>query len=221
MATLASALLVKNEADKYLERVLRHCLEYSDKVLVLDDGSTDESRDIAKRLGCSVRQRSGESFWGTGEVPARRELWEWMEQECDWGLVTDADMLLEGDVRALTETWECTAWAFPLVDLWDSEDTFRVDGAWQFGPTHPRPWLFRPSALQVAPVWNEGCVHVGHSPANFAEAGPTFVAPPDVFWKHLSYVKREHRERKAAAYASVAHTMSDFQRQHAASILDE
>lgn len=224
---LVTAILARNEAtpDRYLRRVIARCREFSDAVLVLDDNSTDETGVAAAEMGCIVADvaENGDGFWGQNEMSAREQLWRWGSEVArdGWLLICDADMLLEGDVRALCNTWECAAWAFPLVDLWDSEDTFRVDGPWGFGPTSPRPWLFRPSALRAAPQWPTDCtIHVGHAPLNFAQAGPTFIAPSDVYWKHLSYVTREHRERKAAQYARVAHTMTEFQRAHAATILD-
>lgn len=226
MPKLVTAILARNEAapDRYLRRVIARCTAFSDHVLVLDDQSTDDTAQVARDAGCIVeRFPDGAGFWGDTEVPARRYLWERAAKLAGdgWVLICDADMLLQGDVRALCATWECAAWAFPLADLWDSEETFRVDGPWGLGPTHPRPWLFRPSALQVAPEWPADCtIHVGHAPSNFGQAGPIFVAPSDVYWRHYSYLKPEHRAQKHLQYAKVAHTMSEFQRTHAESILD-
>src|SRR5207302_1681197 len=79
--------------------------------------------------------------WGN-ESPARAELWERGAKlaKDGWLLICDADMLLQGDPRPLVASWECNAWAFALVDLWDSERTFRIDGPWAGGPAQPRPW---------------------------------------------------------------------------------
>jgi hypothetical protein len=219
-------MLARNEAapDRYLARVLARCAEFSDAILLLDDGSTDDTAQVARAAGCVVHTRDGAGFWGVTEAPARRELWERAAELIGdgWVLICDADMLLEGDPRPLCASWEAATWAWPLADLWDSESTFRVDGPWGFGPTVPRPWLFRPSAApqDFVPRWPEKCVHTGHCPMNFGEVGPTFVAPPDVYWKHLSYLRREDRLRKHAQYASVTHQLSDFERAHAATILD-
>ena len=105
MPKLVTALLVKNEADRYLRRVLQCCWKFSDAVLVLDDRSTDNSVQLAKDLNCQVRIRgslTGEA-WGK-EALARAELWDWAAEEAGdgWVLICDADMLLHGDPRPLT-----------------------------------------------------------------------------------------------------------------------
>lgn len=226
MATLVSALLVKNEADRYLERVIRRCWEYSDKVLVLNDRSNDNSAALAKKLGCLVRTRSvlhGDA-WGK-ETSARQELWQWMCEEGDWGIVTDADMLLAGDpqvIRALCWSWDAVAWSFVLADLWDSETTYRVDGPWSVGPSVPRPWLFRVGAAPEGwkARWSGRGIHSGHCPANWGELGLVLPAPSDIFWRHLSYLHKADRQRKFRAYRAVSDQLTDFEKMHATSIGD-
>lgn len=222
MTRLVSAILAKDEAgeDRYLRRVVARCFKFSNDVLLLDDNSSDATRDIAADLGCVVRIRAGMAAWGA-EAPARAQLWDAAAELAGpegWVLVCDADMLLEGDPRPLCASWGATGWAWPLVDLWDSEDHFRVDGPWAHGPRSPRPWLFRPSALTESPRWPDRGVHCGHAPLNFP--GPIGVAP-DLYWKHLGWVKRSHRLHKAQMYASVASQLSEFERAHALTILDD
>lgn len=220
---LITAILARNEAapDRYLKRVLERCATFSDAILVLDDSSTDNTAQIAQDFGCVVAHRDSAGFWGVAEAPARRELWERASDLAGngWVLICDADMLLEGDPRPLTQSWDAAAWAFCLADLWDTEHTFRVDGPWGFGPTTPRPWLFKPSALCESAIWPERGIHCGHAPQNFANAGPTFAAPSDVYWLHLSYLRKEHRVAKHTAYMNVAE-LTPFERAHAASIAD-
>lgn len=227
MTRLVSAILARNEAgeDRYLARVLARCAEFSDAVLVLDDGSTDDTAAVARAAGCVVVTRDAAGFWGTSETPARRELWERAADLAGdgWVLMCDADMVLRGDPRRLCASWDAAAWAWPLVDLWNTEHTFRVDGPWGLGPTTPRPWLFRPRAAPPGFVarWPENRnIHVGHCPLNWQDAGPTFVAPPNVYWLHFSYLTAAHRRAKFAQYARVTHQLDAFQRAHAATICD-
>src|SRR5947207_3762412 len=142
---LVTALLVKDEANKYLTRVLKRCLEFSDEVLVLDDGSADNTVEIATELGCLVKQRPQPGMWGN-ESPARTELWERGAKlaKDGWLLICDADMILEGDPRPLCDTWEVSAWAFFLWDCWDGDHHASVDQWWGYGLMTPRPWLCLP-----------------------------------------------------------------------------
>lgn len=221
---LVTALLVRNEAapDRYLTRVLDRCAQFSDAILVLDDGSTDGTPELAQECPAVIlkRRQSDDPAWGK-ETPARKELWERGAKlaQDGWLLVADADMLLDGDPRPYTETWELNAWAFPLVDLWDTEHTYRVDGPWAVGPQTPRPWLFRPSAVppEWSPQWGMAPIHAGHCPPNFPLACGVATG---LLWRHLAYVQPAHRALKHQAYMSQAGHLSEFQKQHAASILD-
>jgi hypothetical protein len=162
--------------------------------------------------------RGGHGMWGA-EAHARAELWERAAALAGdgWVLICDADMLLEGDPRPLTLSWDVQAWAWPLVDLWDSEHTFRVDGPWGHGPRTPRPWLFRPSATPE-PQWPTRGIHCGHAPTNVA--GPCGIAPEGIFWKHLAYVSAVHRAAKLAQYLAVQDQLTPFERAHALSVGD-
>ena len=236
---LVSAVLARNEAgkDRYLARVLQCCQEFSDAVLLLDDHSTDATAEVAEKLGCLVKKRAANQYpaWGH-ETPARVELWQWgvevgrtlaaTPHTSAWLLICDADMLLHGDsatIRALCYSWDAAACAWPLADLWESETTYRMDGPWGVGCNTPRPWLFRVTGWpeDYTPAWSGRGIHSGHAPANFAQVGPCLVAPPDIFWKHLGWLKRSHREAKAEQYAKVSKQMSEFERAHCATILDK
>ena len=224
MTRLVSAVLARNEAapDRYLRRVLTRLHEFSDTVLVLDDGSTDDTAQVARDLGCVVATRDSTGAWGA-EAEARRDLWDRAAYIADggWVLVCDADMVLCGDPRPLTQSWACASWAWPLADVWNDERLARVDGPWGIGAVTPRPWLFRPSALTTRAIWNERGVHCGHAPANFGrETGVCGVAPPDVYWLHLAYLQPTHRVAKHAQYMAIADQLGPFERAHAASILD-
>lgn len=218
---LVTALLVKDEADKYLTRVLKRCAEFSDEILVLDDGSTDDTVKIATEMGCLVKQRPQSGMWGN-ESPARAELWERGAKlaKDGWLLICDADMLLEGDPRPLCDTWDVSAWAFVLWDCWDGEHQARVDQWWAYGPMTPRPWLFRPSVcVQGAPQWSGRNLHAGHAPLNLS--GVIGVAPPDTyFWRHYAYVRAEDRQRKHGQYLARKDSLTPFELAHANSIIE-
>lgn len=215
---LVTAVLAKDEAARDLRDMLGVCLGFSDAVLLLDDGSVDDTAKIAEEMGCLVKHRQKPGAWGD-EAPARKELWERGAKlaKDGWLLIADADMILHGDPRPLCESWEMNAWAFVLFDLW-SDTEFRVDGPWAAGPRVARPWLFKPSACP-SPQWNSREIHVGHCPQNFP--GPVGVAPPvEYWWEHRAYWNPERRIAKYSQYMSKKDLLSPPELAHVASILD-
>lgn len=207
--------------------MLTRCLEFSSKVLVLDDNSTDGSDRLAWRLGCDVRPWTGEQMWGC-ESPARAALYDWGAQEAGdgWLLIADADMVLHGDPRPLTLSTQCNAWAWPLWDLWNDERYYRADGHWQ-GHVHPRVWMVKPSALKETPIWPRRGLHTGHFPQNFpyqvGNANPIYNSGAELIslgWLHLAYVKPEDRRKKMRQYLDKADQLSPFERAHAMSVGD-
>lgn len=216
---LVTCLLVKNEADRYLHQVLKRCAEFSDDILVLDDGSTDDTIGVAKSFGCIVKQRPKAGAWGN-EAPARAELWE-RGVKCakdGWLLICDADQILHGDPRPLTRTWEANAWAWPLLDLWDNETRFRTDGYWQ-GYKQARVWMVKPSAVprDWGPVWGDRGLHCGHIPPNFPLAA--LIAPDSLYWLHYGWLREEDRIAKYHRYKNHSTQLTSQELAHVESIL--
>lgn len=221
---LITALLVRNEAgvDRYFTRVLATCQRFSDRILVLDDQSTDETADVARSFGADVRVRapSVPHAWGN-EAPARQELWAWADAVCtgprDWVLVCDADMELHGDPRPLCQSDELNSWGMVLFDAWSTTE-YRSDAFWM-GHRVPRVWLVAPKRVPEdwQARWPTRGLHCGHLPENFALR--TGVAPADVYFVHWAYATPEQRQAKHAQYLAKAHLLTDFEKRHADSIL--
>lgn len=219
---LVTALLVKDEADRYLRPVLERCRSFSDEVLVLDDGSTDDTVHVAESLGCLVKQRPQSGMWGN-ESPARAELWDRGAKlaKDGWLLICDGDQLLHGDPRPLCNTWEANAWSWPLYDCWDSEEQFRADGYWQ-GFRYARVWMVRPSAVPEGwkPDWTTSRnLHCGHLPPNFPLRA--LIAPDDLYWLHLGWLREEHRLAKYRRYKEKASLLTPVELAHVESIRDQ
>lgn len=217
---MITAVLARNEADKYLDRVVRHHLRFG-PVLVLDDHSDDGTAVVAEAAGAIVRQRTtGIPMWGQ-ESTARQELWEWAAGEAKdgWVLIADADQLLMGDPRPLCTSWNVNTWAMPLYDCWDSETTFRADGFWA-GYRQARAWLFRPADVPPdwTPQWGDRGIHSGHAPANWPMLAG--IAPPDIYWLHLGWMDPAQRRVKYERYRNVWSQLSPVERAHATSILE-
>jgi glycosyltransferase involved in cell wall biosynthesis len=219
MPRLVSAILARNEADRFLRPVLARLKEVSDDVLLLDDNSTDATADVAADLGCTVMRRSDPMpMWGR-ESGARQQLWDWGTRTArdGWLLIADADMLLVGDPRPLLRTTQVNSWSFILYDVW-GEGVYRSDGYWK-GHEFPRPWLFCPSRVPSdwVPWWAERGIHCGHAPNNFPHhSGVTST----IYWEHLQYSSSSSRLSAYAKYAAQFEQMTPFEVSHASSILD-
>lgn len=225
MSALVVASLVRNEAGKYWKSALDAWGEFADRILVLDDNSTDKTAKIAyahPKVECV--QRYGEDVaWGA-ESSARRELWDYAFGETqvgDYILWLDADMVPLGDPRELMHPG-CDTYYFALYDLWGQDANGRLvyrDDAFWSAHYRPRPWMIRrPSRFNAE--WNTRGIHSGHLPKNWL-AGCGMYAPPSHSLLHYGYYDERDRATKVADYLNVSHQLNDAQQAHARSIVDE
>lgn len=218
---MIAAILARNEADRYLRECLESLVPVCDHILLLDDGSTDGTIELAESFMCHVKTRKGPPMWGQ-ESSARQELWEWAAKEADdgWLLIADADqelMATREQIAAMESSWDVTAWGIPLYDLWDAPDRFRSDGHWGAYRVK-RPWMFRPAVCET-PIWGTRGLHVGHAPANF----PYVVghAPEGVYWKHYGWMRKADRDCKLERYLAHKDQLNQFELAHLLSVNDD
>jgi glycosyltransferase involved in cell wall biosynthesis len=143
-------LVVRNECDRYLPRVLAWLSQITDAIHVYDDHSTDGTPIVCEAFGAIVTRR-GEaipSFY-EDEGRYRAAAWHAMEQALapdhdTWVLVIDADEFLVARTAkgiglavaadiAEAETAGATAIRVPVAEVWalhDGAALVRVDGLW-------------------------------------------------------------------------------------------
>src|SRR3954463_12317029 len=85
--TTAAVIPAYNE-EKHLGDVVRRTLQVLDRVLVVDDGSTDGTAGVAKQAGAELIVHTDNR--GKGES-IKAGLRHWMERGVDWVVVLDAD----------------------------------------------------------------------------------------------------------------------------------
>lgn len=92
---LSVALIVRDEAE-VIERCLRSVLAITEKVVVVDTGSTDATKSLVAGLGVAVKD-----FKWVDDFSAARnfsfQLAEQMFPECEWLMWLDADDVIEPD----------------------------------------------------------------------------------------------------------------------------
>lgn len=91
---LALVMIARNEA-RCIGRALESAASAVDRMIVLDTGSADDTRDIAGRCGAEVF-----AFDWVDDFAAARNA-ALAHSSADWNLILDADEWLEGDLSAL------------------------------------------------------------------------------------------------------------------------
>jgi glycosyltransferase involved in cell wall biosynthesis len=217
--------MIRNEADRFLRSALSAWWEFADDIIILDDASTDDSREICKDAGANVISAEMEEVaWGK-EALTRAKLFNVAlnaANEGDYIFFLDADMVPARNPRRLMAT-EADAVAFVLYDLWAYDDSrlyFRNDTFWQ-GHLNPRVWMIqKPEIPEEGWSWNDRGIHCGHLPLNL-RSSRIASAPLDYGILHYAYLTSSLRAEKSSQYLSVRSQLTTFEVAHATSIMDE
>ncbi|MEW6524357.1 MAG: glycosyltransferase [Bacillota bacterium] len=197
---LVAMMPVHNEASRYLGQVLESLEAYVDRIVVLDDASTDETPSLCRSYARVVYHRQPERTFPVDESRLRSRLWELtVALEPRWILAIDADEMFEDraqhELRFLLDRAEFSAVDFRVFDFWD-EDHVRVDGGWN-------PWT-KEFRMLVAynprfdSCWKPGLLHCGRFPRSYYGPVPAYFS--DLRLKHLGWMRPEDRLFKHAFY---------------------
>jgi len=188
--------LCRNEMGRYLQQVVPIWQEFADDILVVDDRSTDGSREYMIEEKCRVYDNLSEPMMGA-EHDIRQYLWDIATQsKHDILLWLDADMYPACNPKdAFRE--DANSFAFKYYDLW-GEWEYR-DDVWWDAHTRPRVWAIRnpgPNSHKLPrAAW-----HSGHIPDS-AKIQPLQVMDDRYSLLHLAYATPEGRKRQFAKYA--------------------
>lgn len=195
------AMLVKNEAGRYLEDVLSQASTFIDNAVILDDASEDDTVEVCQKIlkGVPLTLVSNPEPCFDNEIVLRKQLWEMAVQtRPDWILILDADEVFED--RALSELKKLAGrpgiyyYSFRLYDMWTPE-YYREDAYWCAHKYH------RPFMVRYVPgfnyLWKETPLHCGRFPRNIGELKGENSS---LRIKHLGWMRPEDRLAKYYRY---------------------
>lgn len=198
---LTLSMVVRNEADRYLPKLLEQARQYIDEAVIIDDASSDNTvevcREILKDIPLKLITREVTSF--SNEYQLRRLQWEeTIKTNPDWILSLDADEIFEDkaitEIRKLINQIEIDFWCFRLYDFWN-ENCYREDKYWS---AHLSPWGFLVRYIPQFPyTWTETPQHCGRLPNNLMNLPTGFS---ELRIKHMGWATSEDREHKYRRY---------------------
>lgn len=197
-------MIVRNESHRYIDTVMQQMIKICDRVVVLDDSSTDNTPQICMDYGAEV-YTTYEREWHKNEVNLRKRLWNLTIKECkqnDWIICLDADEIIPDkhlpylDYILNTISEDVDAIGFKLFDMWN-ETHYRDDEYWQ---GHKHYWTMAIRFRDFLKYyWNEKALHCGRFPQNSARA----MLPTEIPILHMGWSREVDRITKYNRYMEI------------------
>lgn len=195
------SMVVKNEEERYLKRVLSSLKGHIAQAVIIDDGSSDNTvqmcREILSDIPLHIIKNKHSMF--ASEASLRKKQWtETIKTNPDWILNLDADELLEDgfwdNAQELIDNKNYDFYSFRLYDMWNKTH-YREDEYWN---AHS---VYKTFLMRYQPgfhyTWNEIPQHCGRFPVNtfsFPKAESKFRV------KHFGWASQKDREEKHKRY---------------------
>lgn len=182
-------ILTYNESD-IIGLVIKHYQKFCDKVIIMDNHSTDNTCQIAESMGCEVRKFGTQFFDDAENMKAKNECWK--GSQADWVIVCDADevlfsvgiiqgIFLHGPQRQFnqftdagvtiikTYGWQIMSDHMPKDDLLEITNGYHFANYSKsiiFSPKHVQEINYNPGAHKCNPignvVWSDETLYVLH-----------------------------------------------------------
>ena len=197
---LVASIAVLNE-EAHLPAWLENVSPHVDGIVALDDGSADRSVEILEahpKVLTVIRRPAGRAQWE--EVDNHRRLVRAaLDHGATWIVALDADERVELTFRDRVERairrgrrLGLDAFALPLLELWDSPDTWRCDGRWR---TKRQPRLF---AAREDHAFDVRLLHAAKAPLQGKRFGGWVTIDCRLY--HLHMIERAARDARRRRY---------------------
>lgn len=197
---IIAVLCVYNESLN-IDGCLSHLEKYVDKIIIFDDGSTDQTVDIAQRHKKVIKiiKNLHKTFWNErkNRETVLREAFSISRKENVWALCVDADERLEQsfltNLRSIIKKHENknAALALHFRELWNDLNHYRTDGIWG---QKRKAILFK---LKSQMTFNYSQEH--HIPWYYQELHDKEILL-DYNIYHLKMIKSKDRKKRATLY---------------------
>ncbi|VBB07722.1 nucleotide-diphospho-sugar transferases [Lucifera butyrica] len=201
---LILGMLVRNEAGKFLDIVLKQTAKFIDAAVLLDDASDDATVELCHQALAQVPHKiiSNQFPQFNNEIILRKQLWQLtIQQNPDWILILDADELFEDRIALEIYKYITNPYIdivkFRLYDMWDQEH-YREDAYW-CAHKYYRTFLVRYNP-NFEYSWNEIPLHCGRFPSNI-HCLSSFES--EIRIKHLGWSTPELKLAKYARYKTL------------------
>lgn len=202
MNNLIIGLIVYNEENKFLNEVLESISKLSNKIVVIDDGSTDNSVGICSKYTSNIYQTN--RLYNENEAKLRNMLWEKtsiIANDGDFIYNSDCDEIFTPNSLLHFEEaiWNCNklgadSIAWTLYDMWNKNQYREEPPLWT---ASKRLWTrcikFKKNYTYY---WNNLKLHCGSIPIN----GYFCTLPTKLQIQHWAYSTPELRQQKVEFY---------------------
>lgn len=217
MSHIYSAVLLKNEENRYLPEFLDYFSPLVDGMFWLDNGSTDNTFKIISGHPKTIAAIQDETPFSQ-ETFLRKKLFSLYSSKIpddSWVLAFDTDEFPEDIFKTSLQQLisQPINWVgFRFLNMWRSRTHYRIDGLWAPNMFGARMFRYSSKKQYLWPEARFACGSIPHS--IIREKGLN----SNIFIKHLGYARPEDIPKKYALY-SQKETIPFHQRQHIESII--
>ena len=223
MNNLILGCLVYNEEKRFLKKFLNDISQLTNKIVIIDDGSTDNSISICSKYTSNIYQT--DRLMAKDESILRSKLWEKcteIAKEGDYILIQDCDELytnnsiqnFEKTIYA-AEKLQADSIAHIKYDMWN-ENQYREDPPYWQAHFNYLVWCVK-YRKNYDYYFNNMKLHCGSIPVNaYYNAFPSKLQV-----QHMAYSTLELRKQKVEFYKQLDPNAQGFMKNQYDLILDE